>query len=165
MGYASAADVKTRAGMLRGRFGQSGAPDDDEINAVADEISGLVDAKLGALSLSTPVTDSRAVAALRGIVADGTLLTVLPAAYPSDAGAAAAQELISTVQKRFDTAMSALDSGSSSIVALLLSLVASGVSDAGDFWSDHPRWEIERVPEELLVSPSVLPAIRKGSKL
>lgn len=163
MAYASSDDVFARAGRLRGAFGNSDAPTTDEIDAFCDEVSALVDAKLARYEIDVPVSNVTARDALRGVVADGALLMALPAAYPSEQGAAAAKVLLDRTQARYEASMKAIDDGTAAVVVMLREQ-HGGVAEAGNFWTENPQYDLTRYSELVSVSPSIRPGVSKTDR-
>jgi hypothetical protein len=169
--YATSQDVLARAGRLRAAAGNSGSPNDGEIGRFLDDVSAQLDAAIGALGLTVPVTDPRASAALRGIVADGALVLWLDATFPSSSSDEAADRLRASAERRYNTALAALGDPATlrttlPAIALLLQQLGSDESTATDFWTSEPNYEITSLADYLVPGARpLLPRIRKGMML
>jgi hypothetical protein len=133
--------LRARLGRLANTLDNPNAPTQGDIEIIIDEVSAEVDAALQAHGATLPLADD-VEAAVRGIVADGALLRVLPGLFPAGAGKPGGQEaeaLYAETMRRWSAAWKALDSGSLPALVLVVQRSQEG-ADAGSLWTDEPSY-------------------------
>lgn len=148
MAYAGSQNVVARSGGLLVGLSPTTTPSLADVNGWLDEVGALIDGMVnGANGFAIPVVSTDAVAALAGVNADGALVLALSAKFPGDSAGPATSGVKKDAQRRFDKAMSDLQTGDHPAV-LILQAAATGVSAqqlAGSNATDNPGY----IPDEL----------------
>jgi hypothetical protein len=109
----------------------------DLVSDFLDQVAAEIDAVLGWRELGAPATGTAA-DALLAVNADGALLVALAATYPESSGPSSADEVIKTVQERYDLAMTELVQGTHPAILLLEAGAVN--ARATSFWEQEPLY-------------------------
>lgn len=163
MPYATYDDVVARAGRARIAFGQSGAPDTTEIEQFLIDVAAEIDAKLNAVGVTIPATDSVLVAALRGVNADGATIMALDSTFPSSQVDKAADRLLDRLERRYMSVMRQIEEGTWPAIQGVINAGVSISPVADNFWSHDPTYGVTtRTSEGFTHSSDMLPGVEKG---
>lgn len=164
MAYAARSDVLARAGKFASAWSATTSPSLTDIDGFITDIAAVLNVAIAQHGITTPVTDPTAVAALKGINADGALLLALEPTFPGDTGPSAAQDFIERIETRYTAALDAIEGEDSDIIDILIGHTEATVgadslwtsTDAGDVYTDV--WTGEAIVA------SALPLVRRGQK-
>lgn len=143
MSYATIETLKGRAGSLARRWDEGSQPGDADLEIYLSDTAAEIDAMVGGMGFSVPVTDTVAIAALAGWNADKALLLALPATWPGGSGPEAVKDAISAVQARVTAYETALDKGGLAAIQYLRAQEADAAAGASNFWDserDYSPW-------------------------
>lgn len=144
MSYADIASLRSRAGILADAWDATTVPKDpDDLQRYLDDAAAEIDAAVGGMGFSVPVTDPVAAAALAGWNADKALLVALSATWPGGEGPQAVSDTIKAVTARITAYEKALDAGGLAAIQYLRALEANAASGTANFWStetDYSPW-------------------------
>ena len=135
MSYATTADVKARAGTLAKAWSNDSDVSDGDLERFVDQTSDELDAAIGGIGYTVPITDTVAVGALVGPNADFALLLAIDATWPGSTGEV--QELRTMVASRCQAYSDAIRD--KTLAALLyLGATSAGAAEGGasNYWTN-----------------------------
>lgn len=134
MAYATISDLKARAGALSVAWGSDTAPGDGDLERFIDQTAAELDAAIGALGYSLPISDTLAIDALVGVNADMALLLGIDATWPGSSG-----DVHDLREQVADRVLAYRDSITNNSLSALLYLgqtaSAQAESGASNYWS------------------------------
>lgn len=140
MSYATLDTLKSRAGVLARRWDAGSQPGDGDLELYLEDTSAEIDAMVGGMGFSVPVTDPVAAAALSGWNADKALILALAATWPGGSGPQEVKDAIAAVQGRVTAYQTALDKGGLAAIAYLRAQEADAASGTDNFWNSEPGY-------------------------
>lgn len=160
--YATADDVKARAGRAANTFGVAGKrPNETDLEKFLIDVSAEIDSLLRGRGHDPAALPAGVAAALRDLAAYGALYRALPGVDMSDRPDET-KKLLDTARRIWEGGTKALAEGT---LPALAQLEAAGGSSAGDFWTDHPAYPTTGDVEEARTYPSLAPGMAKGMSL
>lgn len=168
--YAQTSDLTLRAGRLAGAWTSSSTPSTTDLATLLADAAAAINGVLSAFSITVPITDPNAAAALRALNAKMALVEALRATFPGKTGPQEAAELIDSLTEDLYG-----KNGSGGEWGLLLAgkhaaeviLIEEGaVPQASSFWTNEPDYGEFVDPELILtVNPQMLPMWSRLSRL
>src|SRR5258707_16410 len=134
MSYATLDTLKSRAGVLARRWDDDTSPGTGDLQAFLDDTAAEIDAMVGGMGFTVPVTDPVAVAALSGWNADKALILALAATWPGGTGPQEVKDALAAVQARVTAYETALDKGGLAAIAYLRAQETNAAAGAANFW-------------------------------
>lgn len=143
MSYATIETLKGRAGVLARRWDADSTPGDADLEIYLQDAAAEIDAKIGGMGFSVPVTDPVAAASLAGWNADKALLVALPATWPGGSGPQEVKDMIAAAQARVTAYEAASDKGGMAAIQYLRAQESNAASGSANFWEqerDYSPW-------------------------
>lgn len=165
MSYGTIDTLKSRAGVLARRWDDNSSPSNSDLQAYLDDTAGEIDAMVGGMGFSVPVTDQVAAKSLAGWNADKALVLALAASWPGGSGPEEVRDLLAAVRGRVSAYETALDKGGLAAITYLRAQETDAAAGSANFWDaerDYSAW-IDDIDSGAIVDYGAGILVRSGT--